>query len=181
MPWEEEYGKTGMVEMKEKEKKDACPRLVVFVWWNSGIPVKLTQGYCHWRDGNHQELVYMRATRATGGLDLRWILCFCVLVSIHFRHFCDIPSYLPGGHCLMPPMALWLLCAFILLTHFWRYDVPDLKSQAKYFISVLSTRSKSNKHTLVLPWGISMILQMITIWEGKDREEMTFCWCWLVY
>lgn len=26
-----------------------------------------------------------------------------------------------------------------------------------------------------------MILQTITIWEGKDREEMTFCWCWLVY
>lgn len=27
MPWEEEYGKTGMVEMKEKEKKDACAKM----------------------------------------------------------------------------------------------------------------------------------------------------------
>lgn len=26
MPWEEEYAKTGMVEMKEKETKDACAK-----------------------------------------------------------------------------------------------------------------------------------------------------------
>lgn len=63
---------------RKKRRKTHVPRWVVFVWWNSGIPVKLTQGYCHWRDGNHQELVYMRATRATGGLDLRWILFLCV-------------------------------------------------------------------------------------------------------
>lgn len=49
---------------------------------------------------------------AAGGLDLDWIVCFCVWVLVCVYDFYDVPSYQPSGHCLLLFMAPWPLHAF---------------------------------------------------------------------
>lgn len=103
--------------------------------WCGGIVafhLKLTQGYCHQRDCDHQELAYMKATGllvASTQTDIyvsmyrSQFINIIFVISLHVYHVSIVSCH---------PWLSDLSC--LLLSPFPKYDVPGLNSQAKHLL-----------------------------------------------